>query len=749
MVRSVLLLLIGAIAGGTGIYLGYQPGGAVESRTSSDTVAASATAATSATAETAPVTGVARSTEDPTRSAGAASREGITAVRVAAYEQAARATDPLDLESMIDFAAAAPPSRSRDLELKALLGRLAEIDPGRAVDFAQAAYLDTGLLTQAFEALARSDGDAAIVELASVTPPAKQRRIALAVLAVIGNNEQGIERVAAALPVEDEVSFEIDALLARAELNPVAALNDLIALNQSTLQTLALPRLAEIAARKDPQAALAMAETVEDSNLRRDFQIQLLRAWAETDPDSVFAFLETAPPDLLAVSSSVFVAVAKSDPDRLLAMIDRFPPAARNNAKNAAMEAVAERDPVAAIAMLDSMPAGQERETMLQVIARAYGRENPDLALAWVRSLTPPSDNAMQAVLQGMIQTDVDRAIDVLLAELDRQDIGVLASPASLTASLSFSMMLSMVNSNIADVGRVADRLLDSDNPRVSSMMSTVVSMWASRDSDAALNWTLANAERLDAQALSNVAARMASENLELAMSTLDRLPPLQRAGWINGLASQMVEQDVDRAIGFIERYRGQPGYQEAFGTVVGGVARLDPVRAAGMLRSAAESRENMSAVFTIAREWANRDPAAAARWAVNELGDPQMQTSAINNVASTWAQRDGAAAERWIFSLASGSARDAAVDGYLSAAAQVGQFEPRLLEAYSSEQAAQQGASRVVLQMGRTDPEAARRLADTYITDPAIRARTEEGLARSNASSGGIIFSNGAVFFQ
>jgi hypothetical protein len=735
MARSVLLLFVGALAGGAAIDIFYRPAG-IEKPVALG-------AATGAVPQP-----IAEATAPDSIAAGdprANNSTSPTAVRVAAYLRALQATDVLDLETMIDFAAARPRSRARDLELKALLGRLAELDPQRAVDFAQSAYLETSLLVQAFEALASTDADAAIVEVASVTPPARQRKVALAVLKLIGNNEQGVARLAAALPIEDTTSFEIDALLARAESNPVAALRDLIAVDRSGIQSLALSRLAEIAARKDPRAALAAADSIDDSNFRRSFQIQLLGGWAEIDPDSVFAYLETAESSLLSMSSSVFQAVARSDPDRLMAMIDRFPPAARNTAKSAVMQAVAESNPIDAISLLDTMPAGQEKERMLQRIAQSYGQQNPDLALAWVRSLTPPSDNAMRAVLQGIVRTDVDRAIDIMLTEFDNQDSAPSTSP-TLGASLSFSMMFSQIASSGSEVARLADRLLESDNPQVSSMMSSVVTMWASRDSDAAMNWTLANADSLDSNVLASMAQRIAAENLDLAINALDRLSAEQRAGWINGLASQMARQDVNQAIGFIERYRGQPGYQNAFATVVGEMARIDPVRAAGMLRNEPASSTSMSAVFAISREWANRDPAAAGRWAVDEIGDDQMRTMAINNIASMWAQRDGEAAERWIFGLASGSVRDAAVDGYLSAAAQVGQFKPSLLEAYSSDEAGQRGASLAIIRMGRTDPEQAKRLAERYISDPAIRAQTQESLAGIGAVGSGIFISNGDI---
>jgi hypothetical protein len=721
MARSILLLLSGAIAGAAIIYSVFGQGSA----------------------------GFESVSPEPVESGNAIGAARVTQARIAVYQQTMQATDTFDLESMIGFAAAAPRSHSRDFELTALLGRLAELDPLRAADFAQSAFLETRLLVQAFEALAKVDPDTAIVKLSSVTPAARQRRIALAMLEIIGNDEQGVARLVAALPEEDEVSFEIDALLARAESDPLGTVRALLEIDRATIQSLTLASLAEIVAREDPRGALALAESIDDPNLRRSFQQSVLNAWSQTDTNGLFEFLETAEPALLASSFNVVQAVADSDPDRLLAMLDRFPPAARSAAMNAVTQAVAERDPIEAIAMLDTMTPGQDKENMLQIIAEAYGRDNPDLALAWVKSLTPRSDSAMRAVLQGIVQADVDRAIDIMIAELDEQRSGSYGIASSLTNPQSFSMTFSLLASSGAEVGRLVDRLLEVAGPQSSATMSSVVSLWASRDSNAALNWALANSDRLDALALRNVSRQIAEANLDLAISTLDRLPPEQRAGWLEGLVGRIVQQDVDQAISFVERYRGQPGFNEAFGAVLSQIAQTDPTRAAGMLRSAPDSNSTRTATFAIYRQWANRDPAGAARWAMNEIGDSQLRTTAINEIASTWAAQDSAAAERWIYSLTSGPTRDAAISGLLSTAALVGQFKPGLLDAYSSEAAGQRGASSAIVQVGRTDPDEAARLLDLYVTDPAIRVQAQEELARNSSVSAGIIVSGGNVIIR
>ena len=86
---------------------------------------------------------------------------------------------------MIDFAAVDSPSRARDREISALLARLSEIDPVRAVDYAQSAYLETRFVVQAFESLARVNVDQAISELARMSSAARQRKVALALLDLV------------------------------------------------------------------------------------------------------------------------------------------------------------------------------------------------------------------------------------------------------------------------------------------------------------------------------------------------------------------------------------------------------------------------------------------------------------------------------------------------------------------------------------------------------------------------------------
>lgn len=732
MARNVLLLVAGALVGGVAAYVvvGGNPAGGVSANDVTPAPVPGQVPQSAGNRATATGDG-----ETEAADAGV-SDAGFVGVRVAAYERALEATDAIDIESTIELALAAPQARARDLEITALLARLTEIDPRRAVEFAQSAFLDTPFLIQTFAALARVDADAAADELASVTPAAKQRRVALALLDVLGH-ERGVDVIGAALPDETRASFDLDVLVARAEADPAGAMAEVLELESTVLRSYVLPRLAEAAVRHDPRTALALGDSITDFNSRYAYLTAVLNAWAELDPDAVFAFLETGDPNALAVSSGgAFATLARYDADRLLAAVGRLPLAARATARRAVMQSLAERDPEAALDFLDRIAPGRDREQMLATIAQTYGRQDPELALAWARSLSPPSQRALQGVLQGIAEVDPNRAVDLLIEQLDSQPPAQAGLP-SFAGTSPFMAMQMLSASPDVDLGRLADALLARSDPLSRSLVSVAVATWAARDSDAALSWALANGDRLDPMVLRGVAERMAAENLDLALGMLDRIAPPQRPGWIGGLVSQMAQTDIVRAQGFLSQLRGQDGYDEAYGVVVQTMARTDPAGAARMLGEAPSLTDTLrSASFMIAREWANRDPRAAARWA-QTLESSDLRRTAVTNVTSAWALRDAAEAERWLFGLASGPTRDAAADGYVDAAAQAGRFEPRVLEAYSSERLRQESASRAIAVIGTTDLARAEQLLDRHVTDPDIRARTEQQLARISGMSG------------
>jgi hypothetical protein len=286
------------------------------------------------------------------------------------------------------------------------------------------------------------------------------------------------------------------------------------------------------------------------------------------------------------------------------------------------------------------------------------------------------------------------------------------------------------------DFARVADRLVSIENAQVRSMVSTTLSLWSQSDPDAALGWAVANASRLEASSLTSLAQQLGQSNAALAASTLDRLPPQHHAAWLRGAAAGIGQNDPTAALRFIEPYRGRPEYDQALASVVSRIAQSDPPAAARLLSSMPASPQINAAMANVAGNWAQRDPTAAAQYVLS-IQDPVAQSNAAGTVASVWARSDADGAQRWVLSLPSGQTRDGAINTYLTSVASTGTFDTRVLAAYSNDGARQNGASRAIVQLGRSNLQEARRLLETHLTDPAIRRQAEDQLARTGGSGG------------
>jgi hypothetical protein len=264
-------------------------------------------------------------------------------------------------------------------------------------------------------------------------------------------------------------------------------------------------------------------------------------------------------------------------------------------------------------------------------------------------------------------------------------------------------------------------------------MISSMIGTWARQSPDEALRWALTNAGRLDQQAFERMADAIARTDTERALGMLDQLPPAQRSGWLTGVAQQIAQNDANRAIELVGRYRGQPEYAAAYGAVATAVARTEPARAAALMRDAppGNSAQLTSAYLSIASQWARTDPAAAADW-VLQVADPRAQQMALSQVAQAWAQRDSAGAEQWLRGLSPGATRDQAASSLLTAVAQTGRFDSRMLDLFSTERASQSAMANAIRAIGRTNEPEARRLLDAHITDERTRQSILDYLARS-----------------
>ncbi len=92
--------------------------------------------------------------------------------------------------------------------------------------------------------------------------------------------------------------------------------------------------------------------------------------------------------------------------------------------------------------------------------------------------------------------------------------------------------------------------------------------------------------------------------------------------------------------------------------------------------------------------------------------------------MTNEWASGDPAAMRNWALGLAPGDRRDIALGAALRL--QPDAPDPTLLAAFSNERTRQAALTAPIFMTARTDPAAAHRMVDRYLSDPEIRAQAE-----------------------
>jgi len=592
-----------------------------------------------------------------------AGRPPEIAERMSIYELAVDA-NAAELEWRIEEAAQAPSTRTRQFTFEVLFARLAEIDPERAARVAADLELDMSLLSPLLQVLADVDKNAA------------ERAL-----------EDALTR---ALSLEDAVT-----------------------------RGRALGEVAKSWVGLDRRGALDRIDLIDDAASRDVFRYGVLQEWSKQDPIAAFEYaatLESSPRLAMQWLRPAVQELEGADPREILAMVTRLPRETANIARQIGMQLLASQDPRAALAYVDELPAA-DRQALLRQIASAYGRADPDAALIWARSVRPPIPGLIPTVLSGVAQADPERAFDLALAQ----------PPMDRTLAIQF-IVGTATASGRGDARAMAEKLLslpDSSDAEQQALQAVIAS-WAARDGEAALEWLLANRDRVRSDAFRGMASAFAQQDPESAALYVDQVPSAVRTEWISAVAVGYARADPQLAVTWLARFRGDPAYEPGTVAAAQGLAAIDPPAAVRLLDVLGAGAEVVgSAATMIAMQWAQRDPPAAAQWA-GAIGAPELRDAALGTVAQQWAAIDVEAARGWVLGLPNGATRDRALGSMIAAVANTETPDSRLLSAFSNDLSRQQALLMALYPMIQRDPVGAQAFVDQYFTDPTLRQQAE-----------------------
>lgn len=326
----------------------------------------------------------------------------------------AASTDRKGIERLLEEAESIGRESERRAAMSILYQRLAELDPGAAIDhmLARKDGPDSDWLYAVFYGWARADLDGALARAAKLDE--RSRRIAANAIVRSRDDLPTAERQALGsqldvrIPVRDPATTDL-----RTPAAAQRSWQSALAIADRDARRSALFALAQEWGRQDPQAAIRAIESVRERS-QRDALLQIaLQGWAQKDPVQAAEWALARPPSharvqLLATALGGLVA---KDPSAAMAMLERLSATEKQRLTPNVLMNWARREPQEAAAWLAKHGDVHMHQNALAMIASIYAERDPDEAMRWAGSL--PAENAqlvMGQVVERIARDDPERA---------------------------------------------------------------------------------------------------------------------------------------------------------------------------------------------------------------------------------------------------------------------------------------------------------------------------------------------------
>ena len=524
----------------------------------------------------------------------------------ALYMIAGRA-DKIQLQLLIQDAAAIANTQQRSTHLQILVVRLTEIDPQTAANIAVDAYQnkDYSLLHYVFQHWGELNLEAAITSANKLKDRYQKNTAAQGVLASIEISDvQLITEVSKRLGIEtSEEQYVGNALVEKAIKDPESALQEAMLMPQSYERDNALQGVIDNWATQDPQQAFTYVERISDNRIRQQLQETILYRWAESDPQAAYEVMQTLPKGRVSnVNYTIFTNIANQDPREALNLIENIS-SSRNrvDAYNATIQTWAANDARAAANFVTQIENKQLRQQLAPTVIQYLSNQSPDDALLLARELDPTGQQYLQDTVIGQIaNTNPERAFQLALnAE---------------QATVRQQLMVTVANNlSYQDPSRAAAMIDQVPSTQVTAdIINSVVYNWANSDPDAAMAWVNSKSGTLRNDGLISIGTQLASVDPELAASYLPQLSGQVRDSWAQNITYQYSSYDLAEAAVWIENFRGESIYNDLLFSVVSQAANSDVDYAVQLAQNTSNTKQRNGLIRQIADQISYSDPQRA-----------------------------------------------------------------------------------------------------------------------------------------
>lgn len=224
------------------------------------------------------------------------------------------------------------------------------------------------------------------------------------------------------------------------------------------------------------------------------------------------------------------------------------------------------------------------------------------------------------------------------------------------------SLLASLATEEIPAALEILKNLAASE--QAADLQRRLVRLWAKTDPQAAALWSgKLPAGELRNQALDQVAIVWANEDFPYAAGWARQLPEAERNLAVNAVATEAIRTKPAEALQLAAELPPSDARIDLFRRGAGEWAAVDSQAAADWAMQIADDTLREQVVAAAATAWSDKDPVAAANFAVNELPAGQLQSDTVVAIVQRWAQQQPERASEWVAQFPNGALRDAAVD--------------------------------------------------------------------------------------
>ena len=612
----------------------------------------------------------------------------------ALYALAGR-SDAAETQSLIFEANRIADPGSRAASLGILFARLTDLDAPSALALVRTEYFrsDRSLEDGVWASWARADLDDAL--FSASTQPNERLRVAAAQSLYRAFGDQGnatTDRIEEELGIPPDLETRSRYVLWLADRSVPEAIDYLNSLPTSFDRLDLTLRLANYLSVVNPQAALVNLDRIADGTHRN------------------------------RVKNIVESAVARRDPlgtiERVLAKGDS---PNRSSEFSHAIISLAVNDMDQAIALFAGTSNPEAKRAIGSSIATIMAGKDPDAALAWVRANRQPMGGQYPyqslelSVLNSIAREDPARAV------LEAQALAEPNQRGTLLSALFDNMNYREPRDMLGLLELIEDEAVTRD-VEVRAAMN-----WSQRDPEAALEYIMSRGEERATEILAQTGWYALAQDVNLAMRVMPRLPPDAQRQARQQIAQRLAQtRSPEEAQAFIRQFANESDYAELQSSLISGIARSDPMRAAQMADQVVDQNARDTAYMTIVMQQARTDPQQASAL-VDRITNESMRQQATSSVVQFWARRDIETAIQWARGQPAGPARD---DALMHLARNWPNADQRALDIAASiqdEQMRGQAQISLVFQMANGDQNRMREMLSRLDLPDNLRQQTEQ----------------------